>query len=93
MLTSPPAIEYEPAPALSGAARRTAVDDFDRAAVAALSDRDVLEMGDDELIWTIQATRLPFADSALCTRLKQLDRPTLEKLLYLARRCCRNLGY
>ena len=92
MLTSPPEIEFKPTPAFSGSKGRATIDDFDRRVVAALSDREIAEMDDEELIGTIQSSRLPFVDSVLFARLAQMDRPTLEKLVYLARRCCRNLG-
>ena len=63
---------------------------FDKVAVAELTHAGISEMASDELIEAIQTITLPTGRN-LDLRMK--DRPTLERLVYLARRTCRNQGY
>ncbi|MBW3542689.1 MAG: hypothetical protein KY476_20690 [Planctomycetes bacterium] len=64
---------------------------FDKAAVAELSPRRIEAMSTGELSRAVRDVGvLHFCDE---TRLELLDRPTLERLVYLARRTCRNQGY
>jgi hypothetical protein len=63
---------------------------FDKVAVAGLTQVVISEMAPDELIEAIQTVALP---SGRHLDLRMKDRPTLERLVYLARRTCRNQGY
>ena len=63
---------------------------FDKAAVARLTHDRISQMTADELIAAIETVALPSGRN-LDWRMK--DRPTLERLVYLARRTCRNQGY
>lgn len=63
---------------------------FDKIAVARLTHDRISEMTADELIAAIETVTLP---SGRHLDLRMKDRPTLERLVYLARRTCRNQGY
>ena len=63
---------------------------FDKVAVAQLTQEGISEMTADELVAAIQTVTLP---SGRSLDLRMKDRPTLERLVYLARRTCRNQGY
>lgn len=63
---------------------------FDKVAVAELTQDGISEMASDELIEAIQTITLP---SGRSLDLRMKDRLTLERLVYLARRTCRNQGY
>jgi hypothetical protein len=64
---------------------------FDKAAVAELSPQRIEAMSTGELSRAVRDVGvLHFCDAE---RLELLDRPTLERLVYLARRTCRNQGY
>ena len=63
---------------------------FDKAAVAQLTQEGISEMTTDELVAAIQTVTLP---SGRSFDLRMKDRSTLERLVYLARRTCRNQGY
>ncbi len=63
---------------------------FDKVAVAELTQKRISEMKPDELIEAIQTITLP---SGRRLDLRMKDRPTLERLVDLARRTCRNQGY
>ncbi len=63
---------------------------FDKVAVAHLTQEDISEMTADELLAAIQTVTLP---SGRSLDLRMKDRPTHERLVYLARRTCRNQGY
>jgi hypothetical protein len=63
---------------------------FDKVAVAGLTQDVISEMAPDELIEAIQIITLP---SGRSLDLRMKDRTTLERLVYLARRTCRNQGY
>jgi hypothetical protein len=63
---------------------------FDKAAVARLTHDCISQMTPDELVAAIETITLP---SGRNVDLQMKDRPTLERLVYLARRTCRNQGY
>jgi hypothetical protein len=63
---------------------------LDKVAVAALTQDVISEMAPEELIEAIQTITLP---SGRSLDLRMKDRPTLERLVYLARRACRNQGH
>jgi hypothetical protein len=63
---------------------------FDKVAVAQLTHDRISQMSADELVAAIQTVTLP---SGRGLHLRMKDRPTLERLVYLARRTCRNQGY
>jgi hypothetical protein len=63
---------------------------FDKTAVAQLTHEGISQMTADELVAAIQTITLP---SGRSLDLRMKDRPTLERLVYLARRTCRNQGY
>lgn len=67
--------------------------EVDKASVAALSPLEIARMTREELIVAILAAELPVLQSEGEERLRFLDRWTLERLVYLARHCCRNRGY
>jgi hypothetical protein len=66
---------------------------FDKPAVAGLAIGIISKMSADELISVIDGADLPLINNRNRQRLKYLDRPSLERLAQLARRCCRNQGY
>jgi hypothetical protein len=63
---------------------------FDKVAVAHLTHDCISQMTADELVAAIETVTLP---SGRNLDLRMKDRPTLERLVYLARRTCRNQGY
>lgn len=67
--------------------------EVDKASVAALSPLDIARMTRGELVTAILAAELPVLQTNGEERLRFLDRWTLERLVYLARHCCRNRGY
>jgi hypothetical protein len=69
-----------------------ATDDiYTKASVAELSRDRITRMSCGELARAIRdVSALQFCNES---RLDYLDRSTLERLLYLARQCCRNQGY
>lgn len=72
--------------------REPASDIFDKAAIASLSLAAIADMTKDELIDVIRGAELPpFAVKN--ERLRYLNRPELERIAHLARRCCRLRGY
>jgi hypothetical protein len=66
---------------------------FDKPAVAGLAIGMISTMSREELIRVIDGADLPLINSRNRQRLKYLDRPSLQRLAQLARRCCRNQGY
>ena len=66
---------------------------FDKPAVAGLAIGMISKMSREELIRVIDGADLPLINSRNRQRLKYLDRPSLQRLAQLARRCCRNQGY
>lgn len=67
--------------------------EVDKAAVAALGPVDIARLTRRELVAAIVAAELPLLQADPAERLRFLDRWTLERLVYLARHCCRNQGY
>lgn len=65
----------------------------DKASVAALTPVEIARLTRSELIAAIEASELPVIGVDRQERLRFLDRWTLERLVYLARHCCRNQGY
>jgi hypothetical protein len=65
---------------------------LDRATVAALPSETIELMTEDELVRVVRAAELPMVNHD-CRILRYLDRGTLLRMAYLARRCCRNQGY
>ena len=65
---------------------------LDKSDVAELSLLQISRMTCDELIRVIRAAQLPLLRPDVDEQLEFQDRPTLERLVYLARRCCRNQG-
>ena len=59
----------------------------DDAAIADLPPQTISHMSDSELVGVIRAARLPLMIGQ-CLQFQ--DRRTLERLAYLARRCCQN---
>jgi hypothetical protein len=63
---------------------------LDDATIADLSAMKISQMTRDELVRVIKAARLPQLNSATGEHLELYDRRTLERLIFLARRCCRH---
>lgn len=69
-------------------------DVLDKSAVAEFSESDINNMSCHELVRVIRAASLTDAmQSDFDRRLPFYDRPTLKRLAFLARRCCRNQGF
>lgn len=68
-------------------------DALDKAVISEISAMLIARMTDEELIRVISAGGRPFLDRGTWPHLEYLDRPTLERLAYLARHCCQNGGY
>jgi hypothetical protein len=66
---------------------------LDWAVIAGLTNQQIGRMTREELVRVIRATHLPYLSQELVEHVQFCDRPTLEKMVYLARRCCRNRGY
>jgi len=64
--------------------------EFTKEIVAGLMDDRISEMTTDELVEAIQTVAVP---SRCSSNLHMKDRDTLKRLVYLARRTCRNQGY
>src|SRR5512140_2758005 len=67
-----------------------AAEALDDAMIADLSALKISQMTRDEFVRMIRAARLPQLNSATGEHLELYDRRTLERLAFLARRCCRN---
>lgn len=65
----------------------------DKATIASLSQSDISQMTCDELVRVIRAACMALPRTNIDEHLGCYDRPTLERLAYLARHCCRNQGY
>ena len=63
---------------------------WDDATIAGLSPKQLSEMTTDELVRVIRAARLPRSTTSGVNNLKFLDIRTLQRFVYLARRCCQN---
>ena len=68
-------------------------DAFDKAKIASLSATQISEMTRTELIRVIENTSIPVAAGRHNVHVVCADRQTLERLAFLARRCCQNQGY
>ncbi len=66
---------------------------LDKSTVADIPSGLVSQMSREELIRVVQAAELPLLRARTRERLPYFDRTTLERLVHLARRCCRNQGY
>ena len=64
--------------------------ELDDARIAELSAIEISQMIHDELVRVIRAARLLRFACANDEHMEYYDRSTLERLVYLARRCCRN---
>ena len=65
---------------------RTSTLDDER--IAYLTDREIAHMSRDQLVDTIRAARLPVIRKGVNRTLPHYDRETLERLVFLTRRCC-----
>ncbi len=68
-------------------------DALDKGAIAELSLIQISRMARDELIRVIRQSNLPLPRRDILGRLDGYDRETLEQMVFMARRCCRNQGY
>jgi hypothetical protein len=68
-------------------------DALDKSLVAELSPTQISRMACSELVRAIQAAKMSLLCKDVSEHLELYDRETLERLVYLARRCCRNQGY
>jgi hypothetical protein len=75
---------------LIGTALPNIAEDLDDATIADLSAVEISQMIGDELARVIRAARFLQMTCASEEHLEYYDRQTLERLVYLARRCCRN---
>lgn len=69
------------------------IEALDQSDVAELSPVQISRMTRDELVRVIRAAQLPLVRPEIDEQLEFYDRPTLVRLVYLARRCCRNQGF
>ena len=66
---------------------------WDKSTVAALTASNIEHLSDAELVEAIRGSGLPVLRRETEGRLEFYGRQTLERLVWLARRCCRNQGY
>lgn len=66
------------------------IEALDQSDVAELSPVQISRMTCVELVRIIRVAQLPLVRPEIDEQLEFYDRPTLERLVYLARRCCRN---
>lgn len=66
---------------------------WNRTAIAKLTPPRVAKMSNSELARVIRAAHLALLRKGLSSHLEMYDRDTLERLVYAARRCCRNQGF
>ena len=83
----------ETRPSNESPASTECVDALDKLMVAELSPLQISRMTCEELARAICASGLPIIQTELSEHLEFYDRVTLERLVFLARRCCRNQGY
>jgi hypothetical protein len=69
------------------------VEALDKSMIAELPASQISRMSCMELIRVIQGSALPLMRPEIQSHLEFYDRKTLERLAYLARRCCRNQGF
>ncbi|MGE5191335.1 MAG: hypothetical protein ACM3U2_02465 [Deltaproteobacteria bacterium] len=79
--------EFEAGSRASVSSSPRAVEALDDALIAGFTPVEIAQMTDDELVRAIRAARLPLP-SGVDEHLELHDRRTLERLVYLARRCC-----
>jgi hypothetical protein len=68
-------------------------DALDKSAIAELSPIQITRMTCSELVRVIQAAQMALLSRDISDQVELYDRETLARLVYLARRCCRNQGY
>jgi hypothetical protein len=68
-------------------------DALDKIAIAEISPIQISQMTCNEMVRVIRAAKMPLLRKDVSEHLELYDRDTLERLVYLARRCCRNQGY
>jgi len=73
-----------------GRSSPNAAEALDDTTIANLSAITISQVTRDELVRVIRAARLPLVCGATDGQLEFHDRSTLERLVYLARHCCRN---
>ncbi|QDT50082.1 hypothetical protein Pan258_41380 [Symmachiella dynata] len=61
--------------------------------IAEYRDEEISDLPDNELIAAIRAAQLPYLSQRFEDRLEYCDRDVLERLVHLARHCCRNQGH
>lgn len=66
-------------------------DALDKAIVAELTAEQIVRMTCDELVRVILVADMALLQPEARAKLKFYDRETLQRLAFLARRCCRNL--
>jgi hypothetical protein len=66
---------------------------FSKRAVAQLSCEEVAGLTTPDLLEALEAADVPLLHGFDLERLGHYDRPTLERLVYMARHCCQNQGY
>ncbi len=64
-----------------------------KADVAELTVSEISDLPVENLACAVQTAELRFLQGNRPTRLESLSRDALERLAFLARRCCRNQGY
>lgn len=74
--------------------RTTFLDDSTTASnvrrIAELRDEQIAEMNRDEIVECLSRLRPPFLERRVFRRLEFFDGTTLQRILFLCRRCCRN---
>ena len=63
---------------------------FHESTTAALSDHDISALSTEVLVRLLQSIRVPIYENQVATQLEYLNRDTLERMVYLTRRYCRN---
>ncbi len=66
---------------------------LDRHAIAKLSRTTISQMTRGELADVVRANNMALLGKDISEHVDFYDREILERLVYLVRRCCRNLGY
>ncbi len=61
--------------------------------IADLRDEEISDLPNDKLIAAIRAAQLPYLNRRFEHRLEFCNREVLERLVHLARHCCRNQGH
>jgi len=69
------------------------VEALDKATIAELTPDDICRMTRSELVRVIRSAGMPLPREKDFEQLELHDRETLQRLVYLTRRCCRNQGY